>query len=204
MAIPDEEMANPTTELVSLPPDPDGQSEAPVMKADESLTESLPADEPINDFKAEPEKECADDGEAEWTIPVVTELQVADSPLPPVVSAPETQAFIDAVDAQTEASFAPVVEAQQEQEAIIDEKPHKAAVEGLDEIVIGEYIIQLNIPKDILRQVKSFNRDSANKSAGFWAAQIIKKNPHLTHSPLADPVYIWNEIKDSILKKIAF
>ncbi len=72
-----------------------------------------------------------------------------------------------------------------------------------DEITIGEHKIHLDIPKDILRQVKSFNLESANKSAGFWAAQIIKKNPQLISSPLADPVHIWNEIKDNILKRIA-
>ena len=72
-----------------------------------------------------------------------------------------------------------------------------------DEVIIGEHRIHLAIPQDILKQVKTFNRASVNKSAGFWAAQIIKKNPQLTSSPLADPVYIWNEIKDSILKRIA-
>ncbi len=72
-----------------------------------------------------------------------------------------------------------------------------------DEVIIGEYRIHLAIPQDILKQVKTFNHVSVKKSAGFWAAQIIKMNPQLTSSPLADPVYIWNEIKDSILKRIA-
>jgi type II secretory pathway predicted ATPase ExeA len=83
------------------------------------------------------------------------------------------------------------------------EKPARTPDLTDDEVIIGEYRIQLGIPRDILKQVKSFNRDSANKSAGFWAAQIIKKNPQLTRSPQADPVHIWNEIKDNILKKIA-
>ena len=72
-----------------------------------------------------------------------------------------------------------------------------------DIIMIGEYRVKLGIPNDILKQVKSFNRESANKSAGFWAAQIIKNNPQLTRSAQADPVQLWNEIKDNILKKIA-
>ncbi|MBP7342785.1 MAG: hypothetical protein PHG54_03385 [Smithellaceae bacterium] len=75
--------------------------------------------------------------------------------------------------------------------------------ESDDEIVVGGHRIQLAVPRDILKQVKSFNRESANKSAGFWAAQILKKNPQLTLSPQADPVLIWNEIKDHILKRIA-
>lgn len=83
------------------------------------------------------------------------------------------------------------------------EKPVRTVEENDDEVIIGEHRIQLGIPKDILKQVKSFNRASANKSAGFWAAQIIKKNPQLTRSPQADPVHIWNEIKDNILRKIA-
>lgn len=83
-------------------------------------------------------------------------------------------------------------------------KTHHQADNGDDdEVVIGEHRIPLDIPKDILKQVKLFNRENANKSAGFWAAQIIKKNPQLTNSPQSDPVHIWNEIRDSILKKIA-
>jgi len=80
---------------------------------------------------------------------------------------------------------------------------HETEHEYSDEVIIGEHRIHLAIPQDILKQVRTFNRVSVNKSAGFWAAQIIKKNPQLTSSPLADPVYIWNEIKDSILKRIA-
>ena len=72
-----------------------------------------------------------------------------------------------------------------------------------DEIIIGEHRIVLDIPQDILKQVKSFNRESAYKSAGFWAAQLIKKHPQLTNSPLSDPVQVWNEIKNKILKRIA-
>jgi hypothetical protein len=72
-----------------------------------------------------------------------------------------------------------------------------------DIIHIGGHRVKLGIPKDILKQVKSFNRESANKSAGFWAAQIMKNNPELTRSFQADPVHLWNEIKENILKKIA-
>jgi formylmethanofuran dehydrogenase subunit E-like metal-binding protein len=100
-------------------------------------------------------------------------------------------------------SSIPVIESPQEDSSFKDEKHLRTENENYDEVMIGEYKIQLAIPKDILRQVKLFNRASANKSAGFWAAKIIKNNPQLTSSPLADPVYIWNEIKDNILKKIA-
>jgi MSHA biogenesis protein MshM len=89
-----------------------------------------------------------------------------------------------------------------EQDNFKDEKHPQDENENYDDVMIGKHKIHLAIPEDILKQVKSFNRESANKSAGFWAAQIIKNNPQLTHSPLVDPVNIWNEIKDSILKKI--
>lgn len=89
------------------------------------------------------------------------------------------------------------------QDHLIDEKNQQSENETYDEIMIGNHKIHLAIPEDILRQVKSFNLESANKSAGFWAARIIRNNPQLTSSPLADPVYIWNEIKDNILKRIA-
>lgn len=84
---------------------------------------------------------------------------------------------------------------------ITPEEPPKDA--DNDIIMIGQHRVKLGIPNDILKQVKSFNRESANKSAGFWAAQIIKNNPQLTRSAQADPVQLWNEIKDNILKKIA-
>jgi general secretion pathway protein A len=84
-----------------------------------------------------------------------------------------------------------------------DKKPAPAAVIKDDEIIIDGHSIRLEIPKEILERVKSFNRESALKSAGFWAAKILKKNPHLTNSPQADPVHIWNQIKDAILTRLS-
>jgi general secretion pathway protein A len=88
-----------------------------------------------------------------------------------------------------------------------DKSPAQAANEAnpnedRDELVIGGHVIELNIPKSILKQVRSFNPESANKSAGFWAAQIIKNNPALTKSSDVDPVHLWHEIKNNILSKI--
>lgn len=107
-------------------------------------------------------------------------------------------------DETRQASQPPVISgAKMERNIPKAEDHHPTGQENSDEVIIGEYRIHLAIPQDILKQVKTFNRVSVNKSAGFWAAQIIKKNPQLTSSPLADPVYIWNEIRDSILKRIA-
>lgn len=118
---------------------------------------------------------------------------------------PRTEAVLDSeITGETgPSSTREFSETNSEQDHSEEDKHQKTENEEYDEVVIGEHKIQLAIPKDILMQVKSFNRESAHKSAGFWAAQIIKNNPQLTRSPLTDPVYLWNEIKDSILKKIA-
>lgn len=120
-----------------------------------------------------------------------------DIPLPEIV--PDMQALSDV----SKPSTVEISEVEIGQDHPIDEKHQQTENKTYDEVKIGDHIIHLAIPEDILRQVKSFNLESANKSAGFWAARIIKNNPQLTSSPLADPVYIWNEIKDSILKRIA-
>ena len=127
--------------------------------------------------------------------PTETETQDA---LPPEAPTPDETPDKDSRPAVAEIS---VAEIQGGHPEVKDH--HETDHENSDEVIIGEHRIHLAIPQDILKQVKTFNRASVNKSAGFWAAQIIKKNPQLTSSPLADPVYIWNEIKDSILKRIA-
>lgn len=71
-----------------------------------------------------------------------------------------------------------------------------------EDVLIGEHVIALKIPKHIIEQAKSSNRDFKSKLAGYWAAQIVKENPLLTQSPLVDPVSLWHDIKDIILKKM--
>ena len=71
-----------------------------------------------------------------------------------------------------------------------------------EELIIDQYNVKLSIPKHIMEQAKLLDLESKNKFAGYWSAQIIKENPHLTHSPHIDPVSIWHEIKDVILKKV--
>ncbi|HOW57677.1 MAG TPA: AAA family ATPase [Smithellaceae bacterium] len=74
--------------------------------------------------------------------------------------------------------------------------------ESRDEILIRGYSIQINIPAQVLEQAKSADIIGRNKLAGYWAAQTIKENPQLTDSPLIDPVAVWHDIKDIVLKKI--
>jgi type II secretory pathway predicted ATPase ExeA len=140
-----------------------------------------------------------------------TEFSPVDKPVPAVHVESTQVIFISETQKETASpgfeSFE-VAETDKELQAHeeVKDKPQKtehASKEEYDEVIIGNYKILLTIPKDIIKQVKSFNHQSANKSAGYWAAQIIKKNPQLTHSPHADPVALWYEIKDNILKKIS-
>ncbi len=81
-------------------------------------------------------------------------------------------------------------------------KKFKDEEEIYDEVLIGSHKIKLIIPKHIIKQAASSDRESANKLAGVLAAQIMKNNQQLTNSPLIDPVSVWNEIKDIILSKM--
>ena len=81
--------------------------------------------------------------------------------------------------------------------AQLDEQNNESRLDA-EEIIVAGHIIRLNIPKSILKQVNTLNPDNANKSAGFWAGQIIKNHPELTGAPSVDPVHLWNEIKDNI------
>jgi len=71
-----------------------------------------------------------------------------------------------------------------------------------EEVLVGKHKIILTIPSHIMERSKLSDRDSQSKLAGYWAAQIVKENPLLTNSPLVDPVSIWHELKDVIIKKI--
>jgi len=84
----------------------------------------------------------------------------------------------------------------------IDTRPKENEVEEYEEVLIGSHKIKLTIPNNIIKQAASSDRESATKLAGSLAAQIIKENPYLVNSPLVDPVSIWHEIKDVILKKL--
>jgi general secretion pathway protein A len=189
-------------------PAPDDKPQAQMILGEKTPCEII---EPILQASTEPE---AVHLTARIPVPEVTleeSPQELSMPITLITAqpAPEEKPLIEAVtDPETLSEVAQpspveISEVNMEQDPFNDEKRRQSENDNYDEVVIGEHKIQLAIPEDILKQVKSFNRGNANKSAGFWAAQIIKQNPQLTSSPLADPVYIWNEIKDSILKKIA-
>jgi hypothetical protein len=91
---------------------------------------------------------------------------------------------------------------QSKPEEVLSEEENKSIEEVYDEVQIGSHKIILTIPKHIIKQAASSDRENANKIAGFLAAQIMKNNQQLTSSPLIDPVSVWNEIKDLILSKM--
>jgi type II secretory pathway predicted ATPase ExeA len=112
--------------------------------------------------------------------------------------------FKKPIETKTEPDFPIVAEEVQEQ---IDRlhtltKKFKDEEDLHEEVQIGSHKINLIIPKHIIQEAASADRERANKMAGYLAAQIMKNNQQLTSSPLIDPVSVWNEIKDVILSKM--
>ena len=56
-------------------------------------------------------------------------------------------------------------------------------------------------PANVIKQAQLSSTENKNKLAGYWSAQILKGNPNLTHSSVSDPVSMWFEVKNVILKK---
>jgi hypothetical protein len=102
-------------------------------------------------------------------------------PAPPPPPPPQAQAAPDEV-------VEPVMEA-------------KPVEEEYEDVMIGQQKIKLAIPAHVIKQAQSANTENKNKLAGYWSAQILKGNPSLTHSSMADPVSMWFDVKNVILKK---
>jgi hypothetical protein len=77
----------------------------------------------------------------------------------------------------------------------------KIEEEAYEDVLIGQHKIKLAIPAHIIKQAQTANTENKNKLAGYWSAQILKGNPSLTHSSMADPVSMWFDVKNIILKK---
>jgi hypothetical protein len=73
--------------------------------------------------------------------------------------------------------------------------------EVYEDVLIGKQKIKLAIPAHVIKQAQLSNNENKNKLAGYWSAQILKGNPNLTHSSVSDPVSMWFEVKNVILKK---
>jgi hypothetical protein len=81
------------------------------------------------------------------------------------------------------------------------ERPAQVEKEVYEEVLIGQQKVELAIPAHVIKQAQLASSESKNKLAGYWSAQIIKENPHIMRSSLSDPVAIWFEVKNVILKK---
>ena len=71
-----------------------------------------------------------------------------------------------------------------------------------EEASIGSFKIKLDIPPHVLRQARSTSEEYCGKLAGVLAAQTLKNHPELTSLSSLDPVSIWSEIRDLILRRI--
>jgi len=79
--------------------------------------------------------------------------------------------------------------------------PFESKEEG-EEVSIGKYGINVNIPPHIMEQAQSFTEEHRSKLAGVLAAQTMQKHPQLTGSADMDPVTIWSDIRECILLKL--
>jgi hypothetical protein len=82
-----------------------------------------------------------------------------------------------------------------------EDQPAQVEKEVYEEVLIGQQNVELAIPAHVIRQAQLASSESKNKLSGYWSAQIIKGNPHIMKSSLSDPVAIWFEVKNVILKK---
>jgi len=83
----------------------------------------------------------------------------------------------------------------------VEEQPIQAEEEVYEDVLIGKQKIKLAIPANTIRQAQSASVENKNKLAGYWSAQILKGNPQMMHASISDPVAIWFEVKNVILKK---
>jgi type II secretory pathway predicted ATPase ExeA len=79
--------------------------------------------------------------------------------------------------------------------------PFESREDG-EEVSIGKYGINVNIPPHIMEQAQSFTEEHRSKLAGVLAAQTMQKHPQLTGSADIDPVTIWSDIRECILLKL--
>ncbi|HNY50723.1 MAG TPA: AAA family ATPase [Smithella sp.] len=92
----------------------------------------------------------------------------------------------------------PVTTQAKQQEA--PEQPAQGEKESFEDVLIGQQPIKLTIPAHVIRNAQAADPETKNKLAGYWSAQILKGNPQLAHTS-ADPVSLWFDVKNVILKK---
>ncbi len=80
------------------------------------------------------------------------------------------------------------------------EPPAQEDNESYEDVLIGQNSVKLTIPAHVIRNAQTADPETKNKLAGYWSAQILKGNPQLAHTS-ADPVSLWFDVKNVILKK---
>jgi hypothetical protein len=103
-------------------------------------------------------------------------------------------------EAPVEETAAPLEEVLAE-ESVKETAPAEEARDP-GETRIGNYRIRFEIPPEILREAKTCNPEYRTRIAGSLAARAMNENPHLVASPMADPVVIWSEIKEALLRRL--
>jgi type II secretory pathway predicted ATPase ExeA len=117
--------------------------------------------------------------------------QVAEEFSTKVVSLP---AIVEAENTDPEETFFP-----DRNEPPVD--PEFVDDEYVEEIQIGDITVRIDIPEYVIALYRSSNTVQCYKIAGTIAAETLKKNPQLTQASPADPVPIWQEIRDFVLTR---
>jgi MSHA biogenesis protein MshM len=81
-------------------------------------------------------------------------------------------------------------------------EPEHTKMDSEAEMCIGQVRIKIKFPERLMRQSLSSNQEHRFKLAGGLAAETLRKYPHLMTSLSADPVPVWLEVRDFILKRI--
>ena len=96
---------------------------------------------------------------------------------------------------------APAEEVLPSGEAPVLAKPECVEDNSAREMTIGGHSIQIDLPGHLIGQAVSSTKEYRLKLAGVLAAETLKKHPELTASFSADPVPIWQEIRNFIMNQ---
>ena len=170
----------------------------------EAQPESIQAQAPLSSEAvsqaAAPEEIAADSLEPIGPAETVPEESVMNEPVP------ETRARIFSIVPEMPVMIeAPQPSPTEETEAA----PQDAAAEevvaehsGTESFVVQGIEIQIEIPPETLQNAPYLNHEQKLRSAGFLAAQALRSNPDLTAHPASDPIMVWSEIRNIMLKRL--
>ena len=74
--------------------------------------------------------------------------------------------------------------------------------DDVEEFEIGALNVRIRIPVQNVRHIKYASNEHRLKTAGVLAADVLKQHPHLTSAPSADPIAIWSDIRNLILRRL--